>query len=173
MEYLTYRIDWNNNEMQLIDCSPLFSMNPQETVPISLSIHAMKTLVKMERPGLTEDEYRFLLDVHSKKGIVTVNLRRSPYNFMLHPPYDILEHVLRQSLTRRETEIAIMMFEANTIRSVASQLHIAEGTVKRIIYNIYQKLNVASQVELIREVYQRLADAQTAALEPSAQEAAE
>jgi len=158
--YLTYRIDWKNSEMQLVDFSPLLSELSQDPLPITPVIIAIRTMLKSEHHYSDENEHNFILDLRCKGDKLTVNLHHNDYDCMLHPSHDILERVLRQSLTRRETEIAVLLFEASTIRSIASRLHIAEGTVKRTIYNIYHKLNVTSQVELIREIYQRLSDAQ-------------
>lgn len=60
-------------------------------------------------------------------------------------------------LSPREQEIAIEIFEGRTIRHVATELCIAEGTVKRTTHNIYCKMGVASQVELVHEIYARIA----------------
>lgn len=158
-EWMTYRIDWEANKMEVIDTSSLFSGISYEPVPISPSTYAMKTM--MESAGSNEAGHTFLLDCHYKGDIMTIKLHHSVGNTVLLAAPELLERMLRRKLTPRETQVAIMLFGGSTIRSIASQLHIAEGTVKRINYNIYQKCNVGSQVELIREIYRQLAEAQS------------
>jgi len=160
---LTYQIDWQKNEMQLTDICPSLLELPQDSQPISPLLFALKHMVGDRL--CSNEEHSFLVDVHCKGNALTVHLHRSDYASVLAAPQELLNQLLRKSLTCRETEIAVMLFRGSTIKGTAGQLHIAEGTVKHMLHNIYQKFNVASQVELIREIYQMLAEAQAAALE--------
>lgn len=53
-------------------------------------------------------------------------------------------------LTPRQREIAELLVVGYPSRYIAHTLNIAEGTVKRQIYNVYQKLQINSRVELMR-----------------------
>jgi len=159
-ERVTYRIDWENNECTVIETSPLLASLSRDPFVISPFLHALRAMVGDE-PCTGQDERLFLADMHCRGNTMTVSLRRNDYSHVAQAPQEVLEWLLRRTLTPRETQVAAMLFEGGTIRSIASQLCIAEGTVKRIIYNIYQKCNVGSQVDLIREIYKRLAQAQS------------
>ena len=161
---LIYQVDWQKNEMMLTDFCPSYLELPQESLPISPLLLALKQMVGANRL-CSDKEHSFFVDFHCKGNTLTVNLHRNDYASVLAAPQEMLKQLLRKVLTSRETEIAVMLFHGSTIRSAAGQLHIAEGTVKRMIYNIYRKLDVASQVDLIREIYKMLAEAQTAAFE--------
>lgn len=54
-----------------------------------------------------------------------------------------------QGLTARETDVAILLARGLTKRYVAQRLSISEETAKSHIGNIYRKLGVHSQQELI------------------------
>jgi DNA-binding NarL/FixJ family response regulator len=54
----------------------------------------------------------------------------------------------REQLTPREREIVRMVARGMRNRAIAEQLHIAEGTVKIHLHNIYEKLAVNGRVEL-------------------------
>ena len=161
---LTYQIDWQKNEMQLTNFYPPFLELSHEPMPFSPLLTALKQMVEPECL-CSDEELSFFVDFHCKGSTVTVNLHRNDYASVLAAPQELLKQLLRKSLTCRETEVAIILFHGSTIRAAASQLHIAEGTVKRMIYNIYRKFKVASQVDLIREIYKMLAEAQAAAVE--------
>ena len=107
---------------------------------------------------------RIIADITYDVDSVTYNLHRTEnFRSVVNVSRSLIEKILRGLLTPRELEVAIELFEGRTIRCIAACMHIAEGTVKRMIHSIYQKMNVCSQVELIREIYVRIA--QHAALE--------
>lgn len=60
---------------------------------------------------------------------------------------------LESKLTKREYEIAHHLFTGNSIRSIAVDCGISEGTVKKTMSNIYAKLNIGTRVELVRMVF--------------------
>jgi len=161
---LTYQIDWQKNEMQLTNFSPSFLELPQDSLPISPFLIALKHMVGPDRL-CSDEEHSFFVDVHCRGSAMTVNLHHNDYASVLIAPQELLNQLLRKVLTCRETEIAVLFFHGSTIKGAAGQLRIAEGTVKRMLHNIYRKLNVASQVELIRKIYKMLAEAQTAVVE--------
>lgn len=63
----------------------------------------------------------------------------------------INEKVLNK-LTKRECEITLLVLEGNTNRFISAKLLISEGTVKKIIHNVYKKLNITSRVELTKQL---------------------
>lgn len=60
-----------------------------------------------------------------------------------------IERIL-EPLTKREREITHKLIAGDTIKYISYSLGIAEGTVKKTIYNIYRKTGVNSRVGLIR-----------------------
>ena len=57
-------------------------------------------------------------------------------------------------LTPREDEIVKLVIKGYTNRYIASKLKVSEGTVKKILYNCYQKLGVKSRIEIIKMIYE-------------------
>lgn len=58
--------------------------------------------------------------------------------------------IQQSSLTNREQEILKLLLDGFTNKYISLKLNISEGTVKKIIYNLYKKLNVSSRVEIIK-----------------------
>ncbi|QYJ16898.1 Response regulator protein VraR [Rubrobacter xylanophilus DSM 9941] len=54
-------------------------------------------------------------------------------------------------LSERELEILLLVARGLSNRQVASELHLAEATVKRHLANVYAKLNVGSRGEAVRK----------------------
>lgn len=54
-----------------------------------------------------------------------------------------------QMLTPREVEMLLLVCQGITNKSIAHTLGIAEGTVKKTLYNAYKKLNVQSRAEAV------------------------
>lgn len=63
------------------------------------------------------------------------------------------DNQLENILTKRELEIATSVAQNETNKYIAHKLNICEGTVKRTVYNIYQKLGINSRVELTKLLY--------------------
>ena len=159
-DYLWYKLDWENNQMLLQEVSPLlrgvFAPDGEKTFPISPNVLALERLMQLRPPAPMPQH--FALDLLYSRHDFFVNLRcTDDICSVANISHERLQALLSCFLTPRETEVASFMFMGHTIRYIARTLHIAEGTVKRTIYNIYQKLGVGSQVELIREIYTRLA----------------
>ena len=55
-----------------------------------------------------------------------------------------------QTLSHREKEVLLLVSSGETNKCIAHQLNISEGTVKKIIYNAYKKLNICSRAEAVR-----------------------
>lgn len=53
-------------------------------------------------------------------------------------------------LTNREQDIFKLLLDGSTNKHISFKLNISEGTVKKIIYNIYKKFNVSSRIEIIK-----------------------
>lgn len=52
-------------------------------------------------------------------------------------------------LTQREMEVLLLLVQGKTIRAIAADMFIAEGTVKAHVQHIYQKMGVHNRAELI------------------------
>jgi len=162
-DYLLFDLDWEKSEMRLRDVSGnLFNIAGKAlqyrmdfTAAITPLVHTLRALSEV---GGGELPAHFALDAVYDQQTFLLRLHRTDdYASVVDVPRDRLKKVLGGLLTPRELEVATLLFESRTIRYIACVLHITEGTVKRIIYNLYQKLNVGSQVELVREIYTRLA----------------
>ena len=57
-------------------------------------------------------------------------------------------------LSARELEILLLASRGLSDQQIASRVHLAEGTVKRHLANIYQKMGVGSRVEAARKALQ-------------------
>ena len=159
-DYMSFAINWEKNEMHLEKIGPVierFCENlDKNPVPITPIIHVLERYARA--CPQKEPPFRYLLDMMYDGKSVFLKMHCSEnYASVVDVPRERLQALLGNLLTPRETEITTLLFEGHTIRYIASALHIAEGTVKRIIHNIYQKLRVGSQVELVREIYARLA----------------
>jgi len=53
------------------------------------------------------------------------------------------------NLSERESQVAALLLQGKTYRTIAKELHISENTVKYYVKNIYSKLNIQSRAELI------------------------
>jgi len=158
--YMFLNTDWEADTMEVIEVGSILKqfcgIDGRKTTFISPFVHAMEALSKL----YPEDgpPFHFLIDVRYDHGSVQAKIHcTGDFHSVVNVRSERLEKVLRPLLTPREAQIAALLFESRTIRYTAAALHIAEGTVKRIMHNIYQKLGVASQVELVREIYTRLA----------------
>ena len=159
-DYLSFKIDLKNNEMEVCEIGPVLRQfwNPGEgkAMPITPFVRALECLTRLNPQE--EPLYHYLADVQYDRETLRLKLHcAEDYASVVDVSRDRLKKVLGGLLTPRELEIAILLFYGRTIRCIAAALYITEGTVKRTIYNIYRKLNVGSQVELVREVYVRLA----------------
>lgn len=66
-----------------------------------------------------------------------------------------------RQLTRRESEIVILIVGGQRNKDIARELAIAEHTVEQHLVHIYQKLNVQSRAELVSYYYKYLIPSQT------------
>ncbi|MCL2107704.1 MAG: helix-turn-helix transcriptional regulator [Oscillospiraceae bacterium] len=156
-DYLRYHLNWEADEMVLTDAGgQLRNRIELVKMPMSPVFRSLRLLAN----GNYNEHCRFTVDVECGEGgdSALLYLRRTDnFNSVVNVARSLVHQVLRGQLTTRETEVATLLFEGSTIRYIAGHLQIAEGTVKRLMHNIYQKLNVASQVELIRFIYDGLA----------------
>ncbi len=56
------------------------------------------------------------------------------------------------ALSDREVKIALMLYEGFTNKQIASALKLTDGTTRNYISGIYEKLNVSSRLEAVREM---------------------
>jgi len=156
--YVSFRVDEDRGQMRLAEASAsLQAWLPEGPLPLPPLLVALETHCR--QCCKSAPPCRFTVDVQfgtDKLLQLTVH-RTENFRSVVEVSREQLRELLRGDLSPRETEAAILLFEGSTIRYTAAQMQIAEGTVKRMIYNIYKKLRLASQVELIREIYARLA----------------
>ena len=79
-------------------------------------------------------------------------------NAVVGTPRSMLEGTeegIESVLSARELEILILAARGLSNHRIASSLHIAEGTVKRHLANVYQKMGVGSRGEASREALLR------------------
>ncbi len=60
------------------------------------------------------------------------------------------------TLSERETEVLVRVARGRTNYQIANEMHLAEGTVKRHLANIYQKVGVGSRSEATRLALQEM-----------------
>lgn len=53
------------------------------------------------------------------------------------------------NLSERESQVATLLLQGKTYRTIAGELHISENTVKYYVKNIYSKFHIQSRAELI------------------------
>ncbi len=162
---LTLALDWSEETMTLdrlsTDFRSLRTLQEKSVYPLSPLIMLLEQYSRSFEGtcgGEPSEPTRFLIDCRYNHHEVSFCLHLSnEYASVINVPQEQLRAALRGALTPRETDIAVLLFQGDTIRSIAGSLHISEGTVKRTIYNVYQKMRISSQVELIREIYTLLA----------------
>ncbi len=74
-------------------------------------------------------------------------------NVVVSMPRGLLERMGEEpvgGLSERETEIMVLVARGCSNYQIAEELHISEGTVKRHLANIYQKIGVSSRSEGVR-----------------------
>lgn len=59
------------------------------------------------------------------------------------------------NLSERENQVASLLLQGKTYRTIAGELHISENTVKYYVKNIYSKFNIQSRAELIDTVLKK------------------
>jgi len=162
-DYLVYDIDWEKSVVHLREAGGILRGKvPNGTFPITSTIRAVKEVADARGGG--SGPVRIIADILYEGDIVSYTLHcTNDFGSVVNVQRSLIAKLLGSILTPREIEVTVELFEGCTIRCIAATLHIAEGTVKRTIHNIYSKMNVCSQVELIREIYVRIA--QHAALE--------
>jgi two-component system nitrate/nitrite response regulator NarL len=74
--------------------------------------------------------------------LVTVSVPRDAYG---SPP----ERPAGPPLSEREAEVMALVAKARTNRQIAAELGITEGTVKRHLRNVFQKLNAVSRIDAV------------------------
>ena len=52
------------------------------------------------------------------------------------------------SLSSREKQLAKLIYQAKSNKEIASDLHLAEGTIKEYLHTIFRKLGVKNRTEL-------------------------
>jgi DNA-binding CsgD family transcriptional regulator len=156
--YVAFRVDVDGGQMRLAEASAsLQAWLPEGPLPLPPLFVALEAHYR--QCCQCTPPCRLVVDVQfgTDRLLQFMVHRTENFRSVVEVSREQLRDLLRRDLSPRETEAAILLFEGSTIRYTAAQMQIAEGTVKRMIYNIYKKMRLASQVELIREIYARLA----------------
>lgn len=61
-------------------------------------------------------------------------------------------NLIKYDLTKREIEVVFLITRGLNNKKIGSQLFISETTVKKHVYNIFNKLNIHSRFELISKI---------------------
>jgi DNA-binding CsgD family transcriptional regulator len=162
---ITCKFDWERKKMWYVDASEnlrVLMPPPEEAYPLTVLVMSMEQLCKMYLPeqggASPEHPVQLSVDCTYAHDAAVFRLRVSnEYESVVNVPERHLREALQNGLTKRETDVAILLFRGETLRAIAHRFSVAEGTVKRTVYNLYQKLNISTQVELIREIYLLLA----------------
>ena len=91
---------------------------------------------------------------HLVAAVRTAILDPKSKNVVVGMPLEILEEAEDGSkgvLSGRELEILLLAARGLSNRHISESLHMAEGTVKRHLANIYEKIEVSSRVEATRK----------------------
>jgi len=84
--------------------------------------------------------------------VVITNVRETkasepyPKHGVQRAPIDVME-----TMTKRELEITALLVQRLSNKEIAEKLCISPETVKRHVYNIYQKLNVSTRREAAKK----------------------
>lgn len=139
----------NETLLSLFNKNPLLSEQILKSESIMKALHYVHnqkekvTLINLENKR-QEFEIRIIPAIYNDK-VESIILYVEPLSAVLYEQK--LE--LIKLLTNREKEVLLLASCGVTNRSIAFQLGIREGTVKRLIYNGFQKLNICSRLELI------------------------
>ncbi len=61
----------------------------------------------------------------------------------------------KYNITKREKEILLLLDKGGSYKSIAESLFISSKTVRKHIYNIYEKLQASSKIEAINRFFNR------------------
>ncbi|MDR0532216.1 MAG: helix-turn-helix transcriptional regulator [Oscillospiraceae bacterium] len=165
-EYLEYELDWQAGEMRLSEASQfllnsLLKINPKRTLPLTPWVFALEAYANTDQIESREGRHTYLIDMTYDHKKLSFRLRPSnDFRSVVNVTKEQVARLFHRKLTQREIEVAFFLFKGDTFKAIASELGVAEGTIKRSAYNLYQKLGVTSQVGLMREIYARLAEEQ-------------
>ncbi len=81
-------------------------------------------------------------------------IARKVVTAFIKPAHSIAEDTL-QVLSRRELEILEMLSKGLVYKEIAEQLFISSETVRKHVYNIYNKLHVSNRVEAVNKFFGR------------------
>lgn len=129
---------------------------------IALLLHAMPDLkeqfIKLTDKGVNTTG-RFCTRIGGKKKLFTFDIAFVKTNSGRASKVFVVLWATRESarlrqqpiqlLTPREVEMLHLVCQGITNKSIAHTLGIAEGTVKKTLYNAYRKLNVQSRAEAV------------------------
>lgn len=122
-----------------IFASPLVEKARQNMIAVSGSI------VFRQKDG-TEKKY----SINVVPAIHEEKIEKILITLIPEQEIEYANHMMFSLLTPREQEVISLVVNGYTNRCIAYELNITEGTVKKVIYNCYQKLGICSRIELIK-----------------------
>lgn len=127
----------------------LTTFEDDEYVQRSMSVGAAGYLIKNRPPDELIDSIRAL-----ERGIIQVDPAVSHRLFRSARQHADEEQMAQrlQSLTARERQVLHLLVEAQKIGQIGRELGIADQTVRNHMANIYSKLNIHNQIEIIKYV---------------------
>jgi DNA-binding NarL/FixJ family response regulator len=90
-------------------------------------------------------QYILPAEVAAKLSSYLMNSKNSSHDFHTLPNFITEKH----TLTTREQEILLLLGNRLSVREIADEMHISEGTTKNYLTTVYEKLNVANRYEAI------------------------
>lgn len=153
------------NELGAIDPLALTICNKDALSSLLEASPLLNTLVLSDTPSFEEGKEILSLGakgyantyIHKEHLLQALNMIQSG-NIWLYPEF--MQHLITQiepekhtnealeCLTDRENEIALLVSEGATNKEIASQLSIAERTVKNHLSHIFEKLQVTDRLSL-------------------------
>lgn len=108
----------------------------------------------VEVQGDTQENIRIDRHFATQTSEFYFDIESGEYSSETNPPLCPDNKLPFEPLTERELEVARLIMEGYLTKQVALTLHIAVGTVRNHVKNIYQKLEVHSRVQLINKLIQ-------------------
>jgi DNA-binding NarL/FixJ family response regulator len=106
-----------------------------------LDFSALITTIRSTLNG----QYVLPVEVAAKLSRYLMNTKTSSRDLHHLPAFISANH----TLTKREQDILLLLGNRLSIREIADELHITEGTIKNYLTIVYEKLDVANRYEAI------------------------
>ncbi len=137
------RLKFIRPEIQFIMCT---IFQDDESVFNALKAGATGYLLKTDDPTKIVDAIH---ELHAGGSPMTPHIARRVIESFNRPAINEEIHLL----TKRETEMLSLLSKGLRYKEIADKLFISNETVRKHIYNIYQKLHVQSRIEAVNKIF--------------------